>query len=370
MDTLNENSGIDCYVPVVVTKPQNRKQVEAKKAARPSNHLGSSLSSGAITNESTHVLVDDQIGVTTRLHSPGAKGVSDDKDDDSLLRPRPFRCDYTQRQWMRVGQAIGVLIPVALAVSLVTPVYLIAVGVIGSMGLVALAAKYAIITCVGTWMAVTVAVSVLLTPFLSQTFGYHVRLRQIPCNLMPDSMHRLFIEMRIALLTLAVCQSASALAGYFFFSSSAPLEVFSRWSPVLVGSAMFLTLGIFVLVFGHVAFLQTRGRKVRDWLRNCWRGVALRSFIPAWDNARRPIFDSCRASRRLAAAYRSIKMGAAGCFAAGGCLAAMSVGNSMLGIAMLAVSIVATVSVWPTATRIVNWTKVVVDPISGHTEDD
>jgi hypothetical protein len=271
---------------------------------------------------------------------------------------------------MRVGQAIGVLIPMALAVSLVTPVYLIAVSMIGQLGLEALTAKYAIITCVGIWMTVTVAISIVLTPFLSQTFGYHIRSRKLPCNLMPDSMHRLFFEMRIALLTLVVCQSISALAGYFFFTSSAPLQVFSRWSPVLAGSAMFLTLGIFVLAFGHVAFLQTRGRKVRDWLRTCWRGVALRSFIPAWDNARRPIFDSCRASRRLAAAYRSIKMGAAGCFAAGGCLAAMSVGNSMLGIAMLAVSIVATVSVWPTATRIVNWTKIVVDPVSGHSEED
>ncbi|NND98947.1 MAG: hypothetical protein HKN47_16645 [Pirellulaceae bacterium] len=131
----------------------------------------------------------------------------------------------------------------------------------------------------------------------------------------------------------------------------------------MLGSAGFIALGGCVLMIGQQVFLQTRGRKLRRWLSKARRGVALRSFIPEWDNQYRPIFESCRSSRRLAAAYRAIQIGAASCFAAAGCIAAMTIGESIVGVFMLGVSVAATLSVWPTALRIVRWTKDVIDPI-------
>lgn len=271
---------------------------------------------------------------------------------------------------MRAGQAIGLFAPMAIAIALVTPLYLVAVGVIDAMTLPPLTAKYTIIACVGIWMTVTVCISTIVAPFLSPTFGYRIRRSIVPISAMPGSMHRLFLEMRSIIGLFVVCQIAAATAGYICLANEAPLQLWTRWQPVLLGAACFMAFGIALLTFGHQAFLQTRGRKIRRWLSQCWRGVALRSFIPAWDNQRRPIFESCRASRRLAEAYRSIKLGAAGSFAAAGCLAAMTVGDSIVGIVFLVVCVVATISVWPTANRIVDWTKTVVDPITGDIDED
>jgi len=63
-------------------------------------------------------------------------------------------------------------------------------------------------------------------------------------------------------------------------------------------------------------------------------------------------------------------MGAASCFAAAGCLAAMTVGDSIIGIVFVAASVIGTVAVWPTANRIVDWSKTVIDPITGDLDDE
>ncbi|WP_145419140.1 hypothetical protein [Planctomycetes bacterium K23_9] len=331
------------------------------------------MATGLTSADTTEqILVNPVAGTTARIHTPANSAGVDPTSDQPVeqVAPRPFRCTYLQRQWMRAGQMIGVLTPLAVAIALVTPAYLIAIATTDSLALSAVTNHFTVIGCVTAWMIVTVGVTGLLAPFLSPSFGYRIRRTFLPISVTPDSMHRLFIEMRLMIAAFVGCQLTAAVVGYYYLGSEGPLQLFANWQPVLLGSAIFLVMGVVMLVFGHQAFLHTRGRKIRRWMNQCWRGVALRSFIPAWDNQRRAIFQSCRASRRLAAAYRSIKLGAAGSFAAAGCLAAMSVGDSIVGMAFVAASVVATISIWPTANRIVDWSKSIVDPITGGHDDD
>lgn len=266
---------------------------------------------------------------------------------------------------MRVGHVLSMLVPLAASIALVTPVYLCVVGVLDSFSFDAVSAQSAIMTCIGIWIFTVSLVTYLIRPFLAPAFGCRFRSPLFRHATVAESMGTMFMRMRITILVFVVCQILSAMFGYLMLgSNTSRWGVSNVWNPLLLGSVFFLFLGCFVTMLGNRVFLNTRGRKLKSWLHACWRGVALRSFIADWDNQFRPIFDSCRASRRLAMAYRSIRLGSAACYAAAGCLAAMTIGESIPGFLFLLISIVATFSVWPSARAIVDWTKEIVDPLN------
>lgn len=287
----------------------------------------------------------------------------------ALSKPAAHRCTFQRSMWMRAGHVLSLLVPVAAALALVTPIYLCIVGIVDMLSLDAVSAKSTIGVCVIGWLLAVTFVTYLIRPFLTPSFGCHFRSPLFRTATIADSMGAMFIRMRIAIAGFVGCQLLAAMASFLLLGSNTSRWGLSNtWNPLLLLSVLFMLLGCTLSLFGNRVFLNTRGRKLKRWLHACWRGVALRSFIAEWDNQFREIFVSCRASRRLAMAYRSIKLGSAGCFAAAGCLAAITIGESIPGILFLLLSIVATLSVWPTARGIVDWTKQIVDPLNSQAE--
>ena len=287
-----------------------------------------------------------------------------------IQAPR-FRCSLTECLWIMVAQMFGIIIPLSFAITLLTPIYVIAIAVVGMNPTVAdpadaLDAQKTILTLLGTWVGLVLCSTIALIPIFSRSFGYRMRNILLRFWSFPDSVAKLFSEMRWTLMIFIACQAITAFTAFFLLDSKAldwgPL---SDWNPVLILACVFFTFGGLIFLFGNIAFLNSRGRRIKCWMSACWRGVALRNFIPEWDNKLRPIFDSCRTSRRLGRAYRSVKMGSASCFGAGGCLAATTIGESYLGLGAMAIAVCAMPAVWPTANRIVNWTSSIMDPITG-----
>ena len=272
---------------------------------------------------------------------------------------------------MSFAQVLGLIIPLAVSIALLMPLYILAVAVVDLVPVPEHLAGVTIGVCVVTWIsAVTIAMCILM-PKLSTSFGYLMRKTLLKRWEFPESIAELFFEMRITLGVFFLAQILTAVTAFFLMGSNTKEWIGATpWNPVLIGSMIFIFFGTLTSWLGNQAFLKTRGRKLRNWLAHCWRGVALRNFIPEWDNPSRPIFYSCRASRRLAMAYRAIRIGAAGCYAAAGCLAATTVGESLPGFLLCIVAAGSTLMLWPTSTGILEWTKQVVDPILGDVVEE
>jgi hypothetical protein len=131
----------------------------------------------------------------------------------------------------------------------------------------------------------------------------------------------------------------------------------------------FFVLGVFFYYWIPRAYRRTRSAKIRRSLRFYHRGVALRSFIPQWDNPDRPIYKACRISRRLANLHRASIFSIAACFSAAGSLMASWDGPLLIGQAVSLICILAMIPLWPIAGRIVNWSATIIDPFCRDTEE-
>lgn len=261
---------------------------------------------------------------------------------------------------MSCSQFVATTSSLAIGTTLVTPLYLSIIAVL-SAAKISLEGVPVYLT-LAAWMIAIFFVALQVASRIASAFSIRLRSGFLLKRLMfPDSLSRLFLEMRITLGVFALCQLLTAAVAFFgMHRTSMQLIGSPHWNPILFASILMILIGTFISLIGDRLFLQTRGRKIRRWVAGCWRGVMLTSFIPEWDNPMRSIFDSCRTSRRLAMAYRSLKIGSSACFAAAGCLAAITVSESLSGLILTATSILATLSAWPTPIRVVNWSKEII----------
>ncbi|MEO9594655.1 hypothetical protein [Rhodopirellula bahusiensis] len=144
----------------------------------------------------------------------------------------------------------------------------------------------------------------------------------------------------------------------------------------IVSAWWFLLLAIVMMAVGALVhfrlpqiYLKCRFESLLNGLRHYPRGVALRSFIAQWDNPTREIYTACRVSRRVAWAYRVGILISAACFTAAGCLLARVELPWMLDELGTVIAIASVFSLWPTATRMVNWSGLVLDPICGDPDE-
>lgn len=137
----------------------------------------------------------------------------------------------------------------------------------------------------------------------------------------------------------------------------------------LFGWLAFMLGGFTVWISSVSAYRESQEEKIRASLRFHHRGVALRSFISEWDNTSRDIYRSCRLSRRLAAAHRTIFLTIVACFSMAGCLAALADTQFYVGELLTVGSAIAIAMLWPTPSRLVHWSAEVLDPYCADREE-
>ncbi len=223
------------------------------------------------------------------------------------------------------------------------------------------------------WMLFMSLSMILIVPRGLRCFGLHMRRVAIPEFLQKrtrmDSIADHLRQLRTALVVAAampvvIMMLHSAVSRITRFE----LSTFSSF-PMIAISLMFLAIGAGVWFVTLPLYCQSHQRRLRNSLRFYHRGVALRSFISAWDNPSRKIYLSCRLSARLAKVHR-ISMFAVLCsFSAAASCAALVQSEFFLGEIMCVLSLVAIISLWPTSHRLVRWSSKVLDPLCGESEE-
>lgn len=137
----------------------------------------------------------------------------------------------------------------------------------------------------------------------------------------------------------------------------------------LFGWLAFMLGGFTVWISSVSSYRELQQDNLRTSLRFHHRGVALRSFISEWDNTSRDIYRTCRLSRRLAAAHRSIFLATVACFSMAGCLSALSDIQFYVGELLTIASVISIGLLWPTPSRLVNWSAEVLDPFCADQEE-
>ncbi|WDQ16920.1 hypothetical protein [Rhodopirellula sp. P2] len=177
--------------------------------------------------------------------------------------------------------------------------------------------------------------------------------------------------LRVCLIVLAAFPLQTSLAHAVTLRASSD----DRLAP-LVSPWWFMGLAIAMLVAGGLVhfqlprlYLKCRHESLLNGLRHYPRGVALRSFIAQWDNPSRNIYLSCRVSRRVASAHRVGILISAACFSAAGCLFARVELPWVLDELATVVAMAGIFSLWPTATRMVDWSGLVLDPLCGDPDE-
>lgn len=179
---------------------------------------------------------------------------------------------------------------------------------------------------------------------------------------------RRFLRMCLVVLATLPVQASLAHAVMLRVSIDEGSSLVSPWW-FLAGAILMMVAGLFVHFRLPKLYLKYRCDSLLNGLRRYRRGVALRSFIAQWDNPSRNIYLSCRVSRRVASAYRAGILISAACFTAAGCLLARVDLPWALGELFAALAIAGVLSLWPTATRMVHWSGLVLDPLCGDPDD-
>ncbi|MEM1224267.1 MAG: hypothetical protein AAGJ40_01155 [Planctomycetota bacterium] len=131
----------------------------------------------------------------------------------------------------------------------------------------------------------------------------------------------------------------------------------------LVGAVILLVaVGLTIQHAGPTVYSRMRAREIKRGLSHYYRGVSLRSVIPQWDSPKRPIYRTCRMSRRLANAHRAIFVIAAACFSLAGCLSALVRTDVYVAEVGVLIALALIVSLWPTTHRLVRYSARVIDP--------
>jgi hypothetical protein len=184
-------------------------------------------------------------------------------------------------------------------------------------------------------------------------------------NSIADHLHQLRTAMVVtAAMPVIIMMLHSAVSRITRFE----LTTFSA-IPMIAISLALSAIGASVWYVTLPLYRETNRRRLRNSLRFHHRGVALRSFISAWDNPSRKIYQSCRLSARLAKVHR-ISMATVLCsFSAAGCCAALVQSKFFVGEIMCVLSLVAIASLWPTSHRLVQWSSKILDPLCGEPEE-
>jgi len=227
------------------------------------------------------------------------------------------------------------------------------------------------------WPVLLLVAGVLFVPSALRSLGIHVRTRT-PIALRQRFAMRSLADHQRVLRNVMIVSVVLTLLVVLIGGLAARLEtrLFSgAGSSSLPSDGWFSSIGIEALLF--VLFLLAGGlinalslgiyrrnnaRALRRGLRAHHRGVALRSFIPAWDSPLRDIYRSCRLSKRLAHVHRTFSIATIGCFAAAACWAAAISTNSFIGECLAVVAMIAVAAQWPTSQRIVAWSGKMIDP--------
>lgn len=256
----------------------------------------------------------------------------------------------------------------------------VAVGVTGYVAL-------SICRCIAAVFALTVAM--YAAPSILRDTGYCLS-RLLPVRLQQQlrmrslADHRaqvrlmLIVVICLPLVTLIATSIAQRLAGS---DSDLTFVTHEMLSSVLVSSVILAVAGILIAWFGPHLYRTRNQIRIKRSVRHFSRGIALRSFIAAWDNPSRRIYDSCRLSRRLSVAHRAIVFTASACFVGAACLLVLVADSCwhaldstpvpvIVSCLTLTVATLGIVWVWPTAKRMVGFAGSVVDPFLVRDEDE
>lgn len=135
-------------------------------------------------------------------------------------------------------------------------------------------------------------------------------------------------------------------------------------------AVLMVLVGTWVWRNGAKLYQKHRSSHIHSSLRYYHRGVALRSFISAWDSPSRPIYDSCRLSRRLSTAHRSFYFITVSCYGFAACCLALIASPSYFSEGACAAIVVLMLATWPTSERLVKWSGAVLDPFCGNEDTD
>ncbi|MEM9368654.1 MAG: hypothetical protein AAGD07_21900 [Planctomycetota bacterium] len=208
-----------------------------------------------------------------------------------------------------------------------------------------------------------------LTRLVPNRFQEKLRMRSLEDHrIQVRSM--LIILVSLPLVTLMATSVAQRFAG-----SDAALTFVAHecLSSVLAASIILAVAGIFIAWFGPHLYRTRNQVRIKRAIRHHRRGIALRSFIAAWDNPSRRIYDSCRLSRRLSVAHRAIVFTASACFAGAVCLLVLVADSCwhalestplplIVSSFALATATLGILWVWPTTNRMVDFAGAIVDP--------
>lgn len=176
------------------------------------------------------------------------------------------------------------------------------------------------------------------------------------------------LTLRIVLLAFVMLPLATLLAYYLIPNPVLPLTDLSWWGNVIV-SAAFFGLGLFLYFWTPGAYRRSRRSRIRRSLRFYHRGVAIRSYIAEWDNPKRPIYKTCRISRRIANLHRATTFSIMACWVAASCIAARLPWPGYVNEIIVLLPIAALIPLWPLAKRIVHYSAVVIDPFCRDREE-
>ncbi len=188
----------------------------------------------------------------------------------------------------------------------------------------------------------------------------------------PESIDESQQATRRLLIALSATQFLCAFISATTFRTLNPMTIFGFASPeaptamiVLKNGLSFglLILGLLLLASGTRIFLGTLGRSIKKDIGGDASRVQLMDFIAEWDNPGRRIFTTCRYSRRIGYAHRSILWATASCFTLAGITAVTLSDDYWIGELLTLNSIVCTLALWPTPPRLVRWTTSILKTV-------
>lgn len=186
---------------------------------------------------------------------------------------------------------------------------------------------------------------------------------------MPSVAQQLLLLRGILLFALAIPLVNLYLSGFSrtqastFFSAS-ELSVFG-WASAF----LFLLLAAAVWFGFPLIYFKFRRQRIHRSLRHHHRGVALRSFIAAWDNPNRPIYQSCRLSRRVSRVHRGTFCVATFCLSAAASSMAIIPSEHWLNELACGAALLGLAAIWPTPQRLVAWSAKLLDPLCQNSDE-
>lgn len=222
------------------------------------------------------------------------------------------------------------------------------------------------------WMATSLAIGYFWEGHASRSLGVRRKDRRPQFWKRRLRLTSMAAELKFLRIAIAIAISLPLLSS--IIQAAVPridrnISEIGHYALLLFGWLAFMLGGFTVWICGSSTYRESQQRSLRSSLRFHHRGVALRSFISEWDNTSRDIYRTCRLSRRVATAHRTVFLTTLACFSMAACLVAMIDASHFFSECLALGSVIAIGVLWPTPKRLVSWSAEVLDPFCADQDE-